>query len=153
MRSEDLVRPLGVAEVGALAGKALRMRALENEVTALRREGVRGAAPGERLVGKSSEMLEIFKTVGRVAARDVSILITGESGVGKEVVAYYIHQASQRAGSCRTAPEYSADQAGQDLGDTGKCDQPDRGQRVRAARQAKIEIPKQQQSCDAETTA
>jgi two-component system nitrogen regulation response regulator GlnG len=42
-------------------------------------------------------MLEIFKTVGRLAGRDVSILVTGESGTGKEVVARAIHAASPRA--------------------------------------------------------
>jgi two-component system nitrogen regulation response regulator GlnG len=53
--------------------------------------------PGERLVGKSAPMLEIFKTVGRVATRDVSVLVTGESGTGKELIARAIHAASGRA--------------------------------------------------------
>ena len=53
--------------------------------------------PGDRLVGRSPELLEIFKTVGKIAARDVSVLITGESGTGKELVARAIHAASTRA--------------------------------------------------------
>jgi two-component system nitrogen regulation response regulator GlnG len=44
-------------------------------------------------------MLEIFKTVGRVAARDVAVLITGDSGTGKELVARAIHAASRRGES------------------------------------------------------
>jgi DNA-binding NtrC family response regulator len=39
----------------------------------------------------------VFKTIGRVAARDVAVLITGESGTGKELVARAIHAASPRA--------------------------------------------------------
>jgi two-component system nitrogen regulation response regulator GlnG len=92
-----LVKPFGVAEVKALVGKARRTRALEQEVHQLRREVGRRTVPGDRLVGRSPALLEIFKTVGRVAGRDVSILITGESGTGKELVARAIHQASRRA--------------------------------------------------------
>ena len=92
-----LVKPFGVAEVKALAAKALRARELEREVHELRREVGRRTVPGDRLVGKSPELLEIFKTIGRVATRDVSVLITGESGTGKELVARAIHAASPRA--------------------------------------------------------
>jgi two-component system nitrogen regulation response regulator GlnG len=76
----------------------LRTQALERELRALRREVVASAAPGDRLVGGSSALLEIFKTIGRLATRDVSVLITGESGTGKELVARAIHAASPRAG-------------------------------------------------------
>jgi two-component system nitrogen regulation response regulator GlnG len=92
-----LVKPFGVAEVKALVGKALRTRALEQEVHELRREVARRTVPGDRLVGRSPALLEIFKTVGRLAARDVSVLVTGESGTGKELVARAIHAASPRA--------------------------------------------------------
>jgi two-component system nitrogen regulation response regulator GlnG len=92
-----LVKPFGVAEVKALAAKAVRTRALERELVSLRREVGRRSVPGDRLVGRSPELLEIFKTVGKVAARDVSVLITGESGTGKELVARAIHAASKRA--------------------------------------------------------
>ena len=92
-----LVKPFSVAEVKALAAKAMRTQALEREVHALRREVGRRTVPGDRLVGRSPELLEIFKTVGKIAARDVSVLITGESGTGKELVARAIHAASKRA--------------------------------------------------------
>jgi two-component system, NtrC family, nitrogen regulation response regulator GlnG len=92
-----LVKPFGTEEVLALVAKALRARALESEVRALRREVLgRGAAP-ERLVGRSPALLEVFKTIGRVAQSDVSVLITGESGTGKELIARAIHAASRRA--------------------------------------------------------
>jgi len=92
-----LVKPFGIAEVKALASKTLRTRALEHELHELRREVGRRSVRGERLVAKSASMLEIFKIIGRVAARDVSILITGDSGTGKELVARAIHAASSRS--------------------------------------------------------
>ena len=92
-----LVKPFGMDEVKALAAKVTRTRELEREVKELRREVGRRTVPGERLVGKSSTMLDVFKTIGRVAPRDVPVLITGESGTGKELVARAIHAASLRA--------------------------------------------------------
>ena len=92
-----LTKPFGMAEVKALARKALQNRALRQEVRELRREVARQTVPGDRLVGKSSVLLEVFKNIGRVAPRDVSVLITGESGTGKELVANAIHAASPRA--------------------------------------------------------
>ncbi|MCG8587722.1 MAG: sigma 54-interacting transcriptional regulator, partial [Proteobacteria bacterium] len=93
---EYLVKPFSLAEATALADKALRTRALEQEVRELRRE-VGTTRREERLVGRSPALLEIFKTIGRVAMRNVPVLITGESGTGKELVARAIHTASPRA--------------------------------------------------------
>ena len=92
-----LVKPFGMDEVKALAAKVVRTRELEREVKELRREVGRRAVPSERLVGKSAAILEVFKTIGRVAPRDVPVLVTGESGTGKELVARAIHAASPRA--------------------------------------------------------
>jgi two-component system nitrogen regulation response regulator GlnG len=92
-----LVKPFGTQEVLALVEKVLRSRALEFEVRALRRALGKGAPPSERLVGKSAALLEVFKTIGRVARSDVPVLVTGESGTGKELIARAIHAASARA--------------------------------------------------------
>jgi two-component system nitrogen regulation response regulator GlnG len=92
-----LQKPFGTQEVLALVEKALRSRALESEVRALRRALGKGAPPSERLVGKSGVLLEVFKTIGRVARSDVPVLVTGESGTGKELIARAIHAASPRA--------------------------------------------------------
>ncbi len=46
------------------------------------------------MAGKSPDMLELFKSVGRLAANDLSVMIVGETGVGKERLAKLIHQSS-----------------------------------------------------------
>ena len=56
--------------------------------------------PSERIVGSSSEMVHIFKTIGRVARTPATVLVTGETGTGKELMAEAIHNASDR----RTGP-------------------------------------------------
>jgi len=68
-------------------------------------------ARGETIIGQSPAMQEVFKMVGRVARSDAPVLITGESGSGKEVVARAIHQYSTRSGkqfvaiNCAAIPE------------------------------------------------
>jgi DNA-binding NtrC family response regulator len=64
------------------------------------------------LFGSAPQMLEIYKAIGRVAAQDVTVLITGESGTGKELVARAIYQHSARskepffALNCAAIPEH-----------------------------------------------
>ena len=66
---------------------------------------------GETMIGESSAMQEVFKLVGRVSRSDAPVLITGESGCGKEVVARAVHQFSNRAAkpfvglNCAAIPE------------------------------------------------
>jgi len=50
----------------------------------------------ERMIGRSPAMREIYKTIGRVADSEASVLITGETGTGKELTANLIHQFSSR---------------------------------------------------------
>lgn len=54
---------------------------------------------GGRLLGESPAMQEVFRTIGRLSRSDISVLITGETGSGKEVVAQVLHQHSPRARS------------------------------------------------------
>jgi two-component system nitrogen regulation response regulator GlnG len=52
---------------------------------------------GSRLLGESPAMQEVFRTIGRLSRSDISVLITGETGSGKEIVAKVLHQHSPRA--------------------------------------------------------
>ncbi len=52
---------------------------------------------GGSLLGESQAMQEVFRTIGRLSRSDISVLITGETGSGKEVVAGVLHQHSPRA--------------------------------------------------------
>ena len=54
------------------------------------------SAENDAIIGKSKGMQEIFKTIGKSAGSDLSILITGESGTGKEMIASTLHHYSQR---------------------------------------------------------
>ena len=49
------------------------------------------------MVGRSPQMLDVYKSIGRVASQDVTVLIRGESGTGKELIARAIYQHSQRS--------------------------------------------------------
>jgi two-component system, NtrC family, nitrogen regulation response regulator GlnG len=67
--------------------------------------------PADRIIGRTAVMQEMCKLIGRVAPQDVTVLIRGESGVGKELVARAIYQHSGRAGqpflaiNCAALPE------------------------------------------------
>jgi two-component system nitrogen regulation response regulator GlnG len=91
-----ITKPFDLDEVNILLKKAIEVRRLSQEVTALRAE-VREKYEGG-LVGNTAAMQEIYKTIGRVAESDATVLIHGESGTGKELVARAIHYHSRRAG-------------------------------------------------------
>ncbi|MBP8646109.1 MAG: sigma-54-dependent Fis family transcriptional regulator [Syntrophobacteraceae bacterium] len=56
-----------------------------------------GSTPAEVIIGRSKPMQELYKSIGRVAPTDATVLIRGESGTGKELVARAIYQHSPRA--------------------------------------------------------
>jgi two-component system nitrogen regulation response regulator GlnG len=53
--------------------------------------------PRNRLLGDSAPMQEVFRTVGRLSRSSVSVLITGETGTGKDLVAWALHEHSPRS--------------------------------------------------------
>ena len=76
--------------------KAIELRKLKGENRSLRRR-IEGKYNYDGLIAKSEAMQKIIDMVSRVANSKANILLTGESGVGKDVVADYIHKRSNRA--------------------------------------------------------
>ena len=92
-----ITKPFDIDEVKLLVRRALESRAMAAEVENLK-ASLRERYEVGAIVGRSASMQEIFKTVGRVAATDVTVLITGESGTGKELIARAVHAHSNRVG-------------------------------------------------------
>ena len=92
-----LTKPFDLADVERLVTKALALRGLRHEVAQLRRQVGEAFRAGELLVGKTSAMVDLYKTIGRVAPTDAGVLLLGESGTGKELVARAIHYHSRRS--------------------------------------------------------
>jgi two-component system, NtrC family, response regulator AtoC len=87
-----LAKPFDVDALTRVARRALEQRRLLEENQRLRRQ-----VKNRALVGRSPALLEVYKQVARAASTNVPILITGETGTGKEQVARAIHQRSTRA--------------------------------------------------------
>jgi DNA-binding NtrC family response regulator len=92
-----LAKPLNLDEVRALTAKAVESSRLRREVLDLRQRLKDRDAP-PMLVGKSPAMASLLMTIAQVAPTSSTVLLLGETGTGKELVAKAIHQASQRAG-------------------------------------------------------
>ncbi len=80
-----LAKPLNIQQLRNLTLSAARARRLMDEPVAL--PIGEGNTDGERFVGNSKRMIEVYKDIGRVASQNVTVLIRGESGSGKELVA------------------------------------------------------------------
>jgi two-component system nitrogen regulation response regulator GlnG len=93
-----LTKPFDIEEVQLLVERALDVRRLSLMVENLKDEMRPQFTPGSGLVGKSPAMQEIYKTIGRVAQSDATVLLQGESGTGKELIARALHFHSGRGG-------------------------------------------------------
>jgi DNA-binding NtrC family response regulator len=91
-----LNKPFDIEEIRNQTLKVMRLKELEEEVQSLRVSFPEAREFREQIVGHSEKMLEIIKTVGRIASSPVTVLIQGESGTGKELIARAIHSVSPR---------------------------------------------------------
>jgi two-component system nitrogen regulation response regulator GlnG len=102
-----LLKPLDMGQVRSLVERALAMRRLMAVPVAL------GEEPdnGDVFTGRCAAMQEVYKSIGRVASQEVTVLIRGETGTGKELVARVLYQHSPRVGkpflaiNCAAIPE------------------------------------------------
>ena len=85
-----LTKPIDHARLDFLVEKALADRKLQDEVRSLR-QGLHQRYSYHSLIGKSAVMRDVFARVARVSASNCTVLIAGETGTGKELVAQAIH--------------------------------------------------------------
>lgn len=105
-----ITKPFELEEVRMIIQKALEIKQLSIENEKLR-EILSENVVLKGIVGKSPEMIKIFETIKKVVNYDVTILITGGSGTGKELIAHAVHHNSSRRNmpfiklNCAALPE------------------------------------------------
>ncbi len=106
---DSITNPPNISELRIILRRVFRLYASEQELQKLR--GTEAAGKLHELTGNSAPMLELFAMARKIATCDVSVLITGETGTGKELLARAIHRLSGRnsaplvAFSCVNLPE------------------------------------------------
>jgi len=105
-----LTRPLVESQLAASLDRLLQRHRLGAEHELLRRQVERPYAFDD-IIGTSPEMLRVYETIEQVADSEVDVLVVGETGTGKELVARSLHRRSRRAGKpfvpvdCGAIPE------------------------------------------------
>ncbi|MFC1890420.1 sigma-54-dependent transcriptional regulator, partial [Thermodesulfobacteriota bacterium] len=93
--AEDFfLKPLDPDVLLIVIERALYKKALEGEIRALRRKLFEGGFNG--IIGRSAPMRQLYDNLGQVAASQANVLIVGENGTGKELIAQIIHALSSR---------------------------------------------------------
>ena len=106
-----LLKPLDLAAVHKTTDRAMEIRRLMSVPVGMSSE-ISPADQGDHMIGRSPQIQDVFKSIGRVALQQVTVLIRGESGTGKELVARAIYQHSDRrdgpflAVNCAAIPEH-----------------------------------------------
>ena len=91
-----ITKPFDLDEVLVLVKRAMDSRKLTRDFRELKEEVKKRFEPGVNIIGTSSSMQSVYKTIGQVVDTLATILILGESGTGKELVAKTIHYNSPR---------------------------------------------------------
>ena len=91
-----VIKPFKINELRAIIDKALEKGLLRREIQTLREQVDAGMGAG-RIVGQSPKIQALRETINQVSQLDCNVLIQGETGTGKELVARTIHELSPRA--------------------------------------------------------
>ena len=102
-------KPIDIDALGLIVARAFHVHALEAENRRLAEASAGTTALGG-IITASPEMLKVTRTIERVASADVSVMLLGASGTGKELLARGLHEASARKGAfvainCAAIPE------------------------------------------------
>ncbi len=90
---EYVTKPFDIEEMGLVIDRALEARALRVQNRRLTAE----KAIGRAIIGESPAMRRVIDAASRIAPRDITVLVRGDTGTGKELVAALIHAESKRA--------------------------------------------------------
>ncbi len=91
-----LMKPLNLTQVRSRVMQALETRRFMHVPVRVPEAGHEEDHDGDLLIGRSPQMIEVYKIIGRIAPQNVAVLIRGESGTGKELIARAIYQHSHR---------------------------------------------------------
>jgi two-component system NtrC family response regulator len=104
-------KPVDIDELGLIVNRAFQLHGIEEENRRLESEGTPGGAVLGSMITTAPEMLKVARTVERVATTDVSVMLLGASGTGKELLARAVHERGPRSGhafiaiNCAAIPE------------------------------------------------
>jgi len=104
-------KPVDIDELGLIVARAFHLSQMEHENRLLEARGGGSATVLGSIVSASPEMAKVARTIERVASADVSVMLLGASGTGKELLARAVHDLSPRKGgefvaiNCAAIPE------------------------------------------------
>jgi two-component system, NtrC family, response regulator len=104
-------KPVDIDELGLIVSRAFHLQAIEKDNSRLANAAPEGETVLGVMVTAAPEMLKVARTIERVASADVSVMLLGASGTGKELLARGVHDSSPRnkgafiAINCAAIPE------------------------------------------------
>jgi two-component system NtrC family response regulator len=104
-------KPVDIDALGLIVARAFHLHGIEAENRRLSEAGGEGSTVLGSIISAAPAMLKVARTVERVAGADVSVMLLGASGTGKELLARAVHEKSPRAGgefvaiNCAAIPE------------------------------------------------
>jgi two-component system nitrogen regulation response regulator GlnG len=93
---EYLPKPFDIDEALSLIDRAIKRQMSGGRVTRSRQEA-QGSKQPLNIIGAAPAMQEVFRIIGRVSQLDVTVLVNGETGTGKELIAQALHELSPRS--------------------------------------------------------